>query len=73
MAAEVTRGTENGQCSCAYIFRCASCRAQFVAEAANGKATLELGQKWAREAGFSLGGDGFWRCKHCATEYRRNR
>lgn len=66
----VTRGSENGQVSTVYRFRCADCRAIYDAEGADGKATLDRAVVWARGDGWSLGSDGFWRCKHHAPEHR---
>lgn len=66
----VTRGSDNGQVSAVYRFRCLDCRVTYDAEGADGKATLERASSWARESGWSLGSDGFWRCKHHAAERR---
>lgn len=61
------RGVGRGLMEQCYIVRCADCRAKHEIGARDGVLDVGLAAQWAREAGWSLGGDQVWRC----PEHRR--
>lgn len=66
------RGSGPGQWSTTQTVRCCTCRATQTFEATDGKLDVGLGQRWAREAKWSLTKQG-WACPRCSQQRRSQR